>query len=164
MKRRDQEARTAALASDSSRAAATVGQIDAENLKRLKHIVTQDGFPTRSMVGNDGVDAAWLLTQHADSDPKFQAHVLKILAVRVRQRAFDPAEFAMLTDRVLIHEGKAQRYGTQFGNDGSGLRPGSMEDPAHVDQRRASVGLGTLAEYSCAMRVIYGESGEPSNR
>jgi hypothetical protein len=164
MKQRDQEARAAALSNENSAAIAVAVQIDAANLKRLKDIVTQDGFPTRSMVGDKGIDAAWLLTQHADSDPAFQAHVLKILAVRVRQHAFNPAEFAMLTDRVLIHQGKLQRYGTQFGNTGSGLKPGKMEDPAHVDQRRASVGLGTLAEYSCAVQAVYGTPGGSSDR
>ncbi|HLQ12229.1 MAG TPA: DUF6624 domain-containing protein [Steroidobacteraceae bacterium] len=164
MEQRDQETRAAALANENSTNVAAAEQVDAANLKRLKHIVTQDGFPTRSMVGDEGIDAAWLLTQHADSDPAFQAYVLRILAARVRQRAFDPAELAMLTDRVLIHQGKPQRYGSQFGNNGSGLKPGRMEDPAHVDQRRASVGLGTLAEYSCAMQVIYGTSdGSPGH-
>jgi|SRR5882672_10030456 len=164
MQQRDQEARAAALANRNSTTLAAAEQIDAANLKRLKHIVTQDGFPTRSMVGDEGIDAAWLLTQHADSDPAFQAHVLKILAVRVRQHAFNPAELAMLTDRVLIHQGKPQRFGTQFGNNGSGLKPGKMEDPAHVDQRRASVGLGTLAEYACAIRAVYGTPGGSSDR
>jgi hypothetical protein len=156
---RDQELRAAAMAGGDSTANAAVVQIDAANLQRLKHIVAQDGFPTRLMVGDDGVAAAWLLTQHADSDPAFQARVLKILAARVRHHAFDPVEVAMLTDRVFIHQGKPQRYGTQFGNDGSGLRPGKMEDPAHVDRRRASVGLGPLAEYSCVLQVVYGTSG-----
>jgi hypothetical protein len=147
------------MAGADSTANAAVVQIDAANLQRLKHIVTQDGFPTRSMVGDDGVDAAWLLTQHADSDPAFQAQILEILAARVRHHAFDSAEFAMLTDRVLTHQGKPQRYGTQFGNDGSGWKPGRMEDPAHVDRRRASVGLGPLAEYSCVIQAVYGTSG-----
>jgi hypothetical protein len=158
MRDRDQELRAAAMAGGDSTANAAVMHIDAANLQRLKHIVAQDGFPNRSMVGDDGVAAAWVLTQHADSDPVFQSRVLKILAARVRHHAFDPVEVAMLTDRVLIHQGKPQLYGTQFGNDGSGLRPGKMEDPAHVDRRRASVGLGPLAEYSCVIRAVYGTS------
>lgn len=164
MKDRDQELRNAAGAGGSPTSTTAGVQIDAVNLRRLKHIVIQDGFPTRTMVGDDGVDAAWLLTQHADSDPAFQARILRVLAARVRQHAFDPSELAMLTDRVLIHEGKPQRYGTQFGNDGSGLKPGKMEDPAHVDQRRASVGLGPLADYSCAMGVVYGTSAVSPDR
>jgi hypothetical protein len=84
--------------------------------------------------------------------------MLKILAAQFRRHEFDPVEFAMLTDRVLIHAGKPQRYGTQFRDDGSGLKPGEMEDPAHVDQRRASVGLGPLAEYACVIQAMYGES------
>ena len=66
----------------------------------------------------------------------------------------------MLTDRVLLHQGKPQLYGTQFGDNGSGLKPGKMQDPARVDQRRASVGLGPLAEYSCVMRAVYGTPGQ----
>jgi hypothetical protein len=62
----------------------------------------------------------------------------------------------MLTDRVLVHHGKPQRYGTQFGNDGGGLKPGKMEDPAHVDQRRATMGLGPFAEYACVIHAVYG--------
>jgi len=158
MMNRDQEIRAAALADGNSTANSAVVQIDASNLQRLNHIVAQDGSPTRSMVSDDGVAAAWLLTQHADDDPAFQSRVLKILAARVRHHVFDPVEVAMLTDRVLIHQGKPQRYGTQFGNDGSGLKPAKMEDPAHVDRRRASVGLGPLAEYSCVIRVVYGTS------
>jgi len=56
---------------------------------------------------------------------------------------------------VFIHEGKPQRYGTRFGDDGSGLKAGNMEDSVHVDQRRALVGLGPLADYAGAIRAIY---------
>jgi hypothetical protein len=161
MMERDQEARTAAMASSLSTdnpTFAAVTAIDAENLSRLKHIIIQDGFLSRSMVGDDGVNAAWLLVQHADSDSTFQARILKILAARVRRHEFDSVELAMLTDRVLVHQGKPQRYGTQFGDDGSGLKPGTMEDPAHVDERRLSVGLGPLAEYACVIQAMFGAS------
>jgi hypothetical protein len=161
MRQRDQEARSAAMetmASAGTPALEQLSAIDAENQRQLKYIIIQNGFPVRSMVGNDGVEAAWLLTQHSDSDPDFQAAVLKTLTARVRQHEFPAKEYAMLVDRVLIHEGKPQRFGTQFGDDGSGLKPGKMEDPEHVDQRRALVGLGPLADYACAIRAIYAPS------
>lgn len=161
MSKRDQEARSAALetmASVANHGFEPVSAIDAENQRQLKYIIIEDGFPTRSMVGDDGVEAAWLLTQHSDSDPDFQYSVLRTLAMRVRQHEFPAKEYAMLADRVLIHEGKPQRYGTQFGDDGSGLKAGKMQDPAHVDQRRALVGLGPLADYACAIRAIYAPS------
>jgi len=58
----------------------------------------------------------------------------------------DAASMAYLTDRVLVGEGKPQRYGTQFhAIDGTQyLRP--LEAPESLDSRRASVGLPSLAE------------------
>jgi len=60
-------------------------EVDSANLKRLKHIVAQDGFPTAEMVGLDGVGAAWLLTVHATDDPDFQEHVLELTREHVRR-------------------------------------------------------------------------------
>src|SRR5262245_16070358 len=37
-------------------------QVDARNLRRLKHIIAQDGVPTISMVGVSGVEAVFVLT------------------------------------------------------------------------------------------------------
>lgn len=162
MMNRDQELRNAWIAAGNSADIpqfAAVAAIDAANLVRLKHIIIQDGFPTRSMVGDDGVNAAWLLVQHADSDPDFQARVLKILAARVQHHEFDLGEFAMLTDRVLVHAGKPQRYGTQFQEEDGDFKPGKLENPADIDERRASVGLGPIADYVCLIRVMYGASG-----
>jgi hypothetical protein len=58
---------------------------------------------------------------------------------------------AYLTDRVLLHEGKPQEYGTQaIARDGR-FEPRKLRDPDHVDERRASVGLDSLAEYLARM-------------
>lgn len=133
-----------------------MAKVDAANLHRLKQIIHQDGFPTPAMVGFNGVQAAFLLTQHADSDPAFQAKMLKVITERVRRGELDAQNFALLTDRVLVHQAKPQRYGTQFTGSGDELKPQPIEDPAHVDQRRAALGLGSLADYACMLRVIYG--------
>ena len=39
-------------------------RIDAANTARLAEIVAEHGWPTRSLVGDDGANAAWLLAQH----------------------------------------------------------------------------------------------------
>ena len=54
----------------------------------------------------------------------------------------------MLTDRVLLNSGESQVYGTQFQRDesGDGLIPRPISDPETVEERRAAVGLDTLAE------------------
>ena len=133
-----------------------LAHVDADNLHRLKQIIHQDGFPTPEMVGFNGVQAAFLLTQHADSDPAFQARMLRIITRRVRRGELDAQNFALLTDRVLVHQGKPQRYGTQFFESGGAMKPQPIEDPLQVDQRRAALGLGSMADYACTLRVMYG--------
>ena len=46
---------------------------------------------------------------------------------------------------------RPQLYGTQFVYDEDELKPHPIEDPEHLDQRRAAVGLGPFAEYEALM-------------
>lgn len=158
MARADQQAREAAVKNGAVDAAKwqAVDKVDAENLKRLKEIVNAQGFSTVAQVGTKGVNAAFLLTQHADDDPAFQQRVLDILQKRTGPETMHGEELAMLTDRVLAHQNKPQRYGTQFMRVGNEWKPKPMEDPAHVDQRRAAMGLMPLSDYACMLSVMYG--------
>ncbi len=130
-------------------------EVDSANLKRLKHIVNQDGFPTAEMVGLDGVNAAWLLTVHAAVDPDFQEQVLKLTEEHVRRGEVRSDQVALLTDDLLDSRGKPQRYGTNFVLLDGELKPAPMEDEANVDKRRRAAGLGTLANYACVLRAMY---------
>jgi hypothetical protein len=65
-------------------------QADAENLPWLKQLVAEIGWPGRSVVGEDGASAAWLLAQHADCDPGFQRHCLDLLTVAAAARVRRP--------------------------------------------------------------------------
>lgn len=68
-----------------------------------------------------------------------------------------PADFALLTDRVLLARGLPQVYGTQFTSDEAGvMRPRSTVDWAQVDQRRAEMGLAPMAVYAETMAEAYG--------
>lgn len=67
----------------------------------------------------------------------------------------NPANSAFLEDRLLTMEDKPQIYGTQFRNIGNGFEPFPIEDPEHVDERRARVGLGTLAENEARIKRVY---------
>jgi hypothetical protein len=157
MAKQDQEARASIHFSEpKSPEVVHVLQVDASNLKRLKHIVAQDGFPTAEMVGLDGVAAAWLLTVHAEGDPDFQEKVLKLTKEHVRRGEVRSADVALLTDDILSARDKPQRYGTNFVLRDGELKPAPMEDEAHIDERRRAAGLGTLANYACIMRAMYG--------
>ena len=66
--------------------------------------------------------------------------------------------FAYLTDRVLLAEGKKQLYGTQFIQIDGKLQPRPLEDEANVDKLRATVGLPSLAEYLKQAEEAYRDS------
>jgi len=162
MMEEDQAARRAAGAAGFKDAAANerMKAIDVKNTARMKEIIAQEGWPTKTLVGERASKAAWLLVQHADLDPAFQKQCLPLLEKTVAAGEGSAKDLAYLTDRVLVAEGKPQRYGTQFHNVEGKLVPRPIEDEANVDARRAAVGLGTMAEYTEQMqRMVRTVSG-----
>ncbi|AWH19495.1 hypothetical protein C1922_00895 [Stenotrophomonas sp. ZAC14D2_NAIMI4_7] len=154
---RDQAEQHAAIATGGEEAFKRIGPLAKANAEWLKSVIAEKGWPTRSKVGRDGAKAAWLLVQHADQDPAFQADVLPLIEQAAMAGEADRADVALLTDRVLVAQGKPQRYGSQFvrGEDGAmRLRP--TEDMPGLDARRSAMGLPTLAEYKAILADSYG--------
>lgn len=122
-------------------------QVDRDNTSWLKGVIRECGWPGSSLVGSDGADCAWLLAQHADHDPMFQAECLQLVEEAVACGQASPSHLAYLADRVLLKRQGVQRYGTQFRQGPDGPEPEPLEDPEHVDQLRAAMGLQPLDEY-----------------
>jgi hypothetical protein len=61
----------------------------------------------------------------------------------------DEGIYAMMEDRVALAEGRRQAYGTQFWFDPKTKAPyvAPLEQPERVDERRAALGLASMAEY-----------------
>ena len=131
--------------------------IDSANLAWLAPHVEAAGLPTRAEVGVDGVKAAFLLIQHADHDPAFQARMLPLLDSAYARGEVTGQELAMLTDRVAKAAGRPQRYGTQatIADGRATLDP--IEDSVRVDDRRASLGLPPLVQYKRILDSVYGQ-------
>ena len=127
--------------------------VDSRHLGRLKQIVDQHGWPGKSLVGEDGANAAWLLVQHATQDPDFMKRCRGLMERAVKRGEASASDHAYLVDRVRLRDGKPQLYGTQFVQDSEGrliLQP--LKDPEEVDERRRKVGLMPLAEYEAQLR------------
>jgi hypothetical protein len=129
--------------------------LDRKNQSRLTDIVKTHGWPGASVAGLAGADAAFLIVQHAPLE--YQKTYLPMLEAAVARRDALPHWAAMLKDRVLMGDGKPQIYGTQLR-----FQPGStmlvlhaIDDEARVDERRASVGLGPLADYLKGFGIEY---------
>jgi hypothetical protein len=56
----------------------------------------------------------------------------------------NPKHYAYLYDRVMLSITGKQRYGTQFACRAKRMTLLPLEDPAAVDSKRASVGMGTM--------------------
>jgi uncharacterized protein DUF6624 len=123
-------------------------EADRKNLARLEAIIRRYGWPGRSVAGEKGSSAAYVILQHAPlSDQQKYLPLLKEAAAKGEAQTADAVQ---LEDRVLVGEGKPQIYGTQlhFGPETGGrweLYP--IVDEEHVDERRARVGLPPMADY-----------------
>jgi hypothetical protein len=134
------------------------------NGERLERIVDAVGWPGVSLVGEDGADAAWLLLKHAIGQPQLQRRMLPLVQRAAAAGEVPAWHAATLEDGIAFYEGRPQCYGTMWDWDEQGaLRPWAIEDPARVDERRASVGLPPME--SQGMRGV-GESppGDPRER
>ena len=142
----------------SKEAMAQIVDVDAQNTARMHEIIDEYGWPTLSMVGDDGASAAWLLVQHADRDNEFQRRCLELMKPLVDSGEVSAVDVAYLTDRVRMHEGKPQVYGTQFRRSNGHWEPYPIEDPDRVDERRVALGVPTLAEYKKQLMRFEGKS------
>lgn len=137
-------------------------RIDHDNTEWMKAVLARYGWPGKSLVGKDGASAAWLFVQHADMDKPFQKEAIKLLEAAVAKGEAEGKDLAYLTDRILVGEGKPQRYGTQYHEVDGKLVPQPIEDAEHVDARRAAVGLTSMAEYNRVMQANYRPTPKPA--
>ena len=120
--------------------------VHAKNAARLRQIIAEYGWPAEDIVGKEAAEAAWMIAQHAVGEPDFQRLALRLLQEYASAGRVPPWHAAYLEDRIALHEGRPQRFGSQWlddPRDGRG-RPWQLVAPDQVDQLRASVGLRPL--------------------
>jgi hypothetical protein len=99
----------------------------------------------KSLAGEDGAEAAWLIVQHAISLPDFQRKCLALIREAVEKGDAEPYQAAYLYDRICLFEGRPQRYGTQSDwNERGEMEISDLEDEDKVNDFRREVGLEPL--------------------
>lgn len=121
-----------------------IRDMDARHREWMKQVVSEHGWPTFDLVGKRAAHKFWLLTQHMDEDKKFQERCLEMM-----ERAFGDgqaysADFAMLTDRVMLNKTGKQKYGTQFRLVDGQREPYPIANRKRVNERRRKMGLDDL--------------------
>lgn len=119
----------------------------AENLAKVKKIITKYGWLGPDIIGERGNATLFLVIQHADL--KTQLYYLPIIKEALKKGRVKPRDLAFLEDRIAIGKGEKQIYGSQIT-----AKPGTrnlyvypMINPVNVDKRRISVGLRPIAPY-----------------
>lgn len=121
---------------------------DSLDLARVTFIIDSAGWLGEAQIGHKANQALFLVIQHADRQPTIQARYLRVMRQAVADGDARANELAMLEDRVRVNAGKEQLYGSQIGwKDGKPFVR-QIEDEAHVNERRAAVGLEPLEKYA----------------
>jgi uncharacterized protein DUF6624 len=136
-----------------------VEPVDRANTARLREVVGEYGWPGRRLVGEAAAHAAWLLAQHAPPDD--QEQYLPLLVDAVARGDASPRDLAYLRDRVLMHRGEPQLYGTQYMVRDGVLTLWAVQDPGGLDGRRAALGLEPEAQNRARLLAAEGLAEQP---
>lgn len=120
---------------------------DSINLIAITNILDTKGWVGADKVGGQANQTIFLVIQHADL--KTQQKYLPMMRDAVTNNNANKSSLALLEDRVALGEGKRQIYGSQIGFDEetNAYYVLPLEDPLHVDERRATMELGTISDY-----------------
>jgi hypothetical protein len=123
-------------------------EVFARNTARLKEILETHGWPGKTLVGQEGAEAAWLIAQHSDADTKFQQRCLRALMDAAMVGEASWRHVAYLFDRIAVNRGEPQRYGTQGRCTSAGRwEPYEIKEIESVGERREDVGFKPLDKY-----------------
>jgi len=128
--------------------------IDEPHTKRLEEIFDQIGFPNTAKVGREGMQAFMILLQHAPTDA-LRVRSLTPITAAFKNKELPPMDYANFVDRLRLHQGKKQLYGSGFDFKEGKMVMSPTEDMKNLDKRRAKVGLPPLAELIKMMKEMY---------
>lgn len=131
-----------------------IGEAHRRHAARMAEIVDEHGWPGKSLVGEDGAEAAWTLVQHSYHDVPFMWRCLALMERAVADGEASATDYACLYDRVRIHKHGEQLYGTHYLlDDDNEIAGAPLVDPEHVDERRRAVGLVPLGEHLARLQA-----------
>jgi len=139
-----------------------VVKVDEFNTSELKKMLEGRGWFRDDLDGGGAANDAWLIAQHADRNPDFQVKALRLIESELGAPGVSKSNYAYLYDRVQMRmvDGidiakRVQRYGTQGRCTGPGTwEPFTVEAPDRIDEIRAEMNLGTMAEYQARFKDI----------
>lgn len=96
------------------------------------------------------------LVHHGGTDDE-KRRLLALIEPLALAGRFNQQRYALMYDRQAEREGRPQRYGSQDACVDGMRTLYPIEDEAHVDERRAEMGMEPLADYRASLIQMYGE-------
>lgn len=85
-------------------------KIDSINIIEIEKIISEYGYPSKSLVGEPANKAVFYVIQHSDKIEQY----LPIIRKAAENNDISKTSLAMMEDRNLMHKGIEQIYGTQI--------------------------------------------------
>lgn len=132
---------------------------DSINLQKIEKIISQYGYPGKTLVGEPTNKAAWYVIQHSTKIGKY----LPLIKEAGKNKEIPFTWVAMMEDRYLMQAGQEQIYGTQGsgefweenGKEYETQYIWPIKDPESVNERRKKAGFSnTMEEYA---KSLYGD-------
>lgn len=116
-------------------------------------ILKQNGWLTKSLVGEEGVDAAFSMINGAAA--QLRIDLMPVIIAATKQGELSRTEFAGYVDRLRIDAGLKQLFGTQATILDGFLVLFPIEGEEQVDARRKQYDLGPLPLYIRLLEARY---------
>lgn len=138
-----------------SQEAQAIHLTDSLNAEEALRLLNQYGWADPAAVGERAASAIFYPIQHAEDLVKMKK-ALSTMKAACEKKIVPWREYAMLFDRTQLIETGTQHFGTQHQadkNDPTLFRLAPLDDPAHIDEIRAKLNLGTL-DTSSTYRIL----------
>jgi hypothetical protein len=121
---------------------------DSLNLFRIERIISEIGWPKRTVLGDTATDAAFLVLQHCGNAFVMEKYV-PIMQQAADSNELSKSSLALYIDRIKMFKGQKQIYGSQmvYNDSLKKLELYPVENLEVIDSLRKSAGLKPLGEY-----------------
>ncbi|MFA9391504.1 MAG: DUF6624 domain-containing protein [Prolixibacteraceae bacterium] len=135
---------------------------DLKNMKDIRQIIKEYGYPGKTLVGVPTNKASWYVIQHSDAIEEF----FPLIKEAGQKNEISMTLVAIMEDRLLMQKGLEQKYGTQsYGTKNMNAETGEEEwnyyiwpikDPENINSLRKSIGFTTTVQESAKrLGVVY---------